>query len=93
MNKDNLTFETMDVATDERFKSFVMIAYQNGVEVASVSHFNGEWSVGVYAQNEYIRIPWGNFLQIFHQFNLFLLQEAQAMLDECEELKRLEDEQ
>jgi hypothetical protein len=84
MQNDNLKFETMDNATDERFKSFVMIAHQNNIEVASIAHYEGEWSVGLYARNEYIRIPWKNFLEIFHRFNLFLVQEDQAMLEDCE---------
>jgi hypothetical protein len=92
LEKDKLVFETMENAIDERFKSFVMIAHQDNLEIASIAHYEGEWSVGLYTRDQYIRVPWKNFLEMFSQFNLFMLQENQAMLEEAEELKRLGDE-
>lgn len=86
-----ITFETMTNVADERFKSLVMLARKGPQELFNIVCLDGDWVVGLATQQGYVKVSWESFVDIFHQFAVFIATESKSMLAECEQNKSMEE--
>ncbi len=82
-----IEFETMSNVADERFKSLVMLARKGSQELFNIACLDGDWVVGLATQQGYVKVSWEDFVDIFHQFAVFMATENKSMLAECEQDK------
>ncbi len=87
----DIEFETMSNVRDKKFKSLIMLANRNGQELANIACIDGDWLVGLATQQGYAKISWESFVDIFHQFAVFIATESKAMLVECEQDKSIQE--